>query len=72
MVLDNVAWETYKALSEQRRGSVPRMTYDEGVLELMRPMREHENIGCLIGRIVEAYSEVRNIEIISEIGRAHV
>ncbi len=65
MVLENVAWSTYDALSEQRHGSVPRMTYDQGVLEMMSPMREHENIGCLIGRIVEAYSEVRNIEIIS-------
>ncbi|MDP1562346.1 MAG: Uma2 family endonuclease [Pirellulaceae bacterium] len=65
MVLGNVAWETYNALSEQRRGSVPRMTYDEGVLEMMSPLREHENIGRLIGRVIEAYSEVRNIEIIS-------
>jgi Uma2 family endonuclease len=65
MVLENIAWGTYAALSEQRHGSVPRMTYDEGVLEMMSPMREHENIGCLIGRIVEAYSEVRGIEIIS-------
>ena len=65
MVLENVAWETYVALADQRRGSVPRMTYDDGVLELMSPKREHENIGCLIGRMIETYSEVRDIEIIS-------
>lgn len=65
MVLENVAWETYVALADQRRGSVPRMTYDNGVLELMSPKREHENIGCLVGRMVETYSEVKNIEIIS-------
>lgn len=41
------------------------MTYDDGVLELMSPLREHENIGRLIGRVIEAYSEVRNIDIIS-------
>ncbi len=65
MVLENVAWETYVALADQRRGSVPRMTYDDGVLELMSPKREHENIGRLIGRMIETYSEVRDIEIIS-------
>ena len=65
MVLENVAWDTYVALAEQRRGSVPRMTYDNGVLEMMSPQREHENIGCLVGRMIETYSELRDIEIIS-------
>lgn len=65
MVLDNVAWETYVALADQRSGSVPRMTYDNGVLEMMSPKREHENIGRIIGRIVETYSELMDIEIIS-------
>jgi len=62
-VLENVRWETFVELSEQRRGSVPRMTFDEGVLELMSPLRQHENIGRLIGRLVETYTEVHGIEI---------
>ncbi len=62
-LLENVRWDTYVELSEQRRGSVPRMTYFEGMLELMNPRRQHENIGSLIGRLVETYSEVRGIEI---------
>jgi len=62
-VLENVRWDTFVELSEQRRGSVPRMTFDEGVLELMSPRRQHENIGSLIGRIVETYTEVLDIEI---------
>lgn len=65
MVIDNVSWSSFVALADDRRGSVPRMTYDEGVLEMMSPKRLHENLGCLIGRIVEAYSEVKGIEIIS-------
>jgi Uma2 family endonuclease len=65
MVLENVAWDTYVALAEQRRGSVPRMTYDNGVLEMVSPQREHENIGRLVGRLIETYSELRDIEIIS-------
>ena len=62
-VLENVRWETFIELAEQRRGSVPRMTFDEGVLELMSPRRQHENIGCLIGRLVETYTEVLGIEV---------
>ncbi len=62
-VMENVRWDTFVELSEQRRGSVPRMTFDQGVLELMSPRRQHENIGRLIGRIVETYTEVLDIEI---------
>lgn len=62
-VLENIRWETFVELATQRRGSVPRMTYDEGTLELMSPRRQHENIGRLIGRLVETYTEVRGIEI---------
>jgi len=62
-VIENIRWETFVDLAEQRQGSVPRMTYDEGVLELMSPRRQHENIGRLIGRKVEKYTEILNVEI---------
>ena len=62
-LLENVRWETYVELAEQRRGSVPRMTYFDGMLELMNPRRQHENIGRMIGRMVETHTEVRGIEI---------
>lgn len=65
IVLENVRWETFLELAEGRPGSVPRMTFDQGVLELMTPRRQHETIGRLIGRIVETYSEVRGVEILS-------
>lgn len=65
MVLENVNWETYVALADARRGSVPRMTYNEGVLEMMSPKRKHEHLGRLIGRMIEAYSEIKGIEILS-------
>ena len=64
-VLDNVRWETFLELAEGRSGSVPRMTYDRGVLELMTPRRQHEQLGRLIGRLVEVYTEVRGIKILS-------
>ncbi len=63
VLMRDIRWETFLELSEQRPGSVPRMTYDRGDLELMSPLRLHENIHGLIGRLVETYSEVRNIEI---------
>lgn len=62
-LFESVRWETFIELSEQRRGSVPRMVYDEGVLEMMSPRRQHENISSLIGRLIETYSEVLQIEI---------
>ncbi|MCY2976199.1 MAG: Uma2 family endonuclease [Planctomycetota bacterium] len=62
-VLENVRWETFIELSEQRRRSFPRVTYDEGVLELASPLRQHENIGRLIGRIFETFTEVMGIKI---------
>jgi len=65
IVLENVSWEVFVALADERRGSVPRMTYDEGVLEMMSPKRKHENISCLLGRMIEAYSEIKGIEILS-------
>lgn len=32
---------------------------------MMSPKRKHENISCLLGRMIEAYSEIRGIEILS-------
>ncbi|MFM7975428.1 MAG: Uma2 family endonuclease [Pirellula sp.] len=65
IVLENVSWEIFVALADERRGSVPRLSYDEGVLEMMSPKRKHESISCLLGRMIEAYSEIKGIEILS-------
>ena len=63
LLLQNIDWETYLTWSEARRGSVPRMTYDRGVLELMNPRRQHEELSRFLGRLVETYTEVRGIEV---------
>jgi Uma2 family endonuclease len=39
------------------------MTFDRGDLELMNPRRQHEELGCFMGRLVEAFTEVRDIDI---------
>ena len=65
IVLDGISWDAFEKLADEREGSVPRMTYDQGVLELMSPLRVHENMGCLLGRLVETWTEVFEIEILS-------
>jgi Uma2 family endonuclease len=56
VVLRGVTWADYQRLLEIRGdGAVPRLTYLEGVLELMSPSRPHESIKSMIGRLVEAW-----------------
>jgi Uma2 family endonuclease len=65
VIIDGVRWSTYLALvedGEHRRG---RMAYDQGTLEIMSPGKTHENVGCLIGRMIEAFTEELAIEIVS-------
>lgn len=65
VILDNVRWSTYVALLEDAETRRGRITYDQGVLEIMSPSMSHENLGRLIGRMVEAFTEERGIEIVS-------
>lgn len=60
--LDGVTWEDYERILEIRGDrSAPRISYLEGVLEIMSPSRSHESIKSVIGRLVEAYCFERNI-----------
>lgn len=65
VVLRDVDWATYEMLVGGPEGRGQRMAYDEGVLEIMSPSLPHENIGRLIGRMVEAFTEELGIEICS-------
>jgi Uma2 family endonuclease len=54
--LSNVSWEDYERIDALRgEGSVPRLTYVEGVLELMSPGTPHESDKKMLARIFEAY-----------------
>jgi Uma2 family endonuclease len=54
--LHDATWEDYERLLAIRgEKSVPRISYVEGMLEIMSPSREHENIGSVIGRLVEVW-----------------
>jgi Uma2 family endonuclease len=56
VVLRGATWADYQRLLEIRGDrSVPRLTYLEGVLELMSPSRPHESIKSMIGCLVEGW-----------------
>jgi Uma2 family endonuclease len=64
VVLRNVSWETYeRLLSDDEERRVPRMTYDQGVLELVTPSKPHEVHAAAITRIVDIVTAVLGIPI---------
>jgi Uma2 family endonuclease len=60
--LHGVSWADYERILAVRGDrSAPRISYADGVLEIMAPSRNHEDIKSRIGRLVEAYCFERNI-----------
>lgn len=64
-LIRNVSWATYVALCEERQDAIPRMSYSDGMLELMSPKKEHEVIGSLLGRLVFAFCEHFERDVLS-------
>jgi Uma2 family endonuclease len=62
-LLPGVAWQTYLALREQSENEHVRMTYDQGVLEMMTPSKRHEQFGYLIGRLIDVWTEELEIDV---------
>jgi Uma2 family endonuclease len=63
VLLRGATWADYQRLQELRgEGSVPRLAYLEGVLEIMTPSRSHEALKSLIGQLVEVWCLERGIE----------
>lgn len=59
-----VGWQGYEQLLEMRgEKSVPRITYLEGVVELMSPSRYHETDKKRFARLLEAWSEVARVAL---------
>ena len=65
LVLRGVGWQTYQALRNAPENYNIRMTYDEGVLELMSPSIRHERFGSLIDRFINVWTEEFEIPILS-------
>ena len=61
--LRGVSWSDYERVMKLRGdGSVPRLAYEEGVLELMSPSQPHESIKATIGFLVAAWCDVHDVE----------
>ena len=62
-VLRNVGWELYEMLLKEIGDRPIHITFDQGDLELMSPLPEHERWKRTIGRLIELLSLERSIPI---------
>ena len=64
VTLSDVSWADFELILSIRgdRAGV-RMTYLNGVLELMSPSIDHEGIKTMIGRLVETYALERDVPL---------
>jgi Uma2 family endonuclease len=60
----HVDWRGYQQLLAMRgESSVPRITYLEGLAELMSPSRYHETDKTCFARLLETWSEIANVPL---------
>jgi Uma2 family endonuclease len=64
-VLWNVGWKGYESLLETIGKGHVRVTYDRGNVELMSPLRMHERYSALIGRMIEAITQLLKIRAVA-------
>ena len=65
-ILQGIRWETYQALaSDLSENASQKLAYDQGILEIMTPLPEHEVNKRFLGRIVETTTEVLGLEVCS-------
>jgi Uma2 family endonuclease len=64
ILLQDVSWETYqRLLVDQRDRSVPRLSYDGGLLEIMSPSGEHEEVNDRFKYLVLAIAEELDLDL---------
>ncbi|MDY7014405.1 MAG: Uma2 family endonuclease [Cyanobacteriota bacterium] len=65
-LLTGIRWETYQALLlDFAENPSQHLTYDQGSLEIMTPLPEHEIHKVFLGRVVQTTTEVLGLEIAS-------
>lgn len=62
-LFQDVSWEDYEAMLRIVGDSSVRVTYDHGRLELVSPTYRHENVGYLLGRLVDLLAEELDVAI---------
>jgi Uma2 family endonuclease len=65
VLLSGISWSTFESLAAESKSHGTRFTYDRGYLEMMSPSREHERVKRLMGRMIEAMTEVLAIPVSS-------
>lgn len=64
IVLNHVSWDTYeRLLADHIDRSVPRFTYDRGVLEIVSPSTPHEEDNRTLAMLVEVVAEELGIDV---------
>jgi Uma2 family endonuclease len=63
VVLTDISWATFEALLAETDHRSSLFMYDRGILEIISPSSEHERLGRLIGRMIEAFTEEMEIPI---------
>lgn len=63
ILLSGVPWETYVALRDAVDTPGVRMTYIEGLLEIMTPLPAHELAKTIISRLIEMYAIERDVPL---------
>lgn len=58
VILHNVSWKTYECLLKdfESRGA-PRFTYDQGALQIMSPLPEHEHRNRVLASLIEEIAD---------------
>jgi Uma2 family endonuclease len=64
-VLQGVRWEVYQELRKLPENDHVRMTFDEGVLEMMTPSAGHERWSDLIGQLISVWRLELAVDIVS-------
>lgn len=63
IVLEDASWETYEQLLRDIGERPIRINYDQGRLEMMSPLPEHEEVKGIICRLIQTLSDELGIEI---------
>src|SRR5437016_13722825 len=63
LVLDGVSWDYYEQTPREIGDRALRVTYDDGSMEIISPLRKHEMWGGWINRLIELLCLERSIQV---------
>jgi Uma2 family endonuclease len=65
MVLEDVSWDFYERLLKEIGNRPIRVTYDQGRLEMMSPLPEHERVKKIVDVLIRGLTWELGIEVVS-------